>query len=230
MFDLNDITAFLDDYLDVATFPEAERGGVYHLPDGEQPTVRRLGLMLEPVQTLPDWIKAERLDALFLHRPWDANDLDVPIISYHLPFDERLTCGYNPRFADMLGLDGLEVLGFKRDRPIGMIADIEPVALDDLLTRLEVSFGGLEARRINEGTVRRICVVGAISEKLVREAAEQGADLYITGQLRAHAREAVAETGLNVVAIGHARSERWGLRALAGLLRERFAGLEIISW
>ena len=66
----------------------------------------------------------------------------------------------------------------------------------------------------------------AMTKKLVFEAAARGADLYITGQWRAHAEEAVRETGIGVITVGHERSEMWGLKLLARLLEEEFVGLK----
>lgn len=73
-----------------------------------------------------------------------------------------------------------------------------------------------------------MAVVGAMTDALVREAALRGADLYITGQLRKPALSAVKETGIAVVAAGHRRCEEWGLKALAGVLRERWFELEVV--
>ena len=59
-----------------------------------------------------------------------------------------------------------------------------------------------------------------MNDGLVRAANAAGAGLYVTGQWRQPARAAVRETGIGVAAVGHARSEVWGLRALVRLLRE----------
>lgn len=76
--------------------------------------------------------------------------------------------------------------------------------------------------------MRRVAVVGAMTDALVREAADRGAQIYVTGQYRQPAREAVRETGIGVIAVGHRRSEIWGLRALAGVIRERWSMIEVI--
>jgi putative NIF3 family GTP cyclohydrolase 1 type 2 len=76
--------------------------------------------------------------------------------------------------------------------------------------------------------VNRLAVVGAMSDELVREAAEQDVDLYVTGELRQPARTAVQQTGMNVAVIGHAAGEQWGARALAGILRERWSQLDVL--
>ncbi|HEX8361849.1 MAG TPA: hypothetical protein VF613_17150, partial [Longimicrobium sp.] len=64
-----------------------------HPPDVVVPSareVRRLGLALEPPA------RVESLDALFLHRPWGMRDVRIGVLASHLPFDERLTIGFNP--------------------------------------------------------------------------------------------------------------------------------------
>ncbi len=90
-------------------------------------------------------------------------------------------------------------------------------------------FEGLEATVDGDrAAIARVAVVGAMTDALVREAAGRGADLYVTGQLRMPAGAAVTETGLAVVAVGHGRSEVWGLRALGEALRERWPGLRVV--
>lgn len=73
-----------------------------------------------------------------------------------------------------------------------------------------------------------IAVVGAMTDILIRTTADLGVQLYITGQYRQPARAAVRETNMTVVIVGHTQREQWGLRALAGLLCERWATLEVI--
>ena len=75
-----------------------------------------------------------------------------------------------------------------------------------------------------------LAVVGAMNAALVHEAAAAGADVYLTGQYRPSAAAAVRETGLGVIAVGHARSEAWGLTALTTALRLRFADLEVLTY
>jgi putative NIF3 family GTP cyclohydrolase 1 type 2 len=87
-------------------------------------------------------------------------------------------------------------------------------ALDDLVV------GALDP-------VTRIAVVGGMTDALVREAAARGAQLYVTGQWRVPAARAVRDTGLTVAVTGHARAERWGLAALARMLRERWPAMRV---
>lgn len=226
---LADVAAFLDELLAAARYPGDENG--IYLPS--QTLVARLGLALEPLSGLAAWVQQEELDALFLHRPWrlapEALPAEVGVLAYHLAFDEGLTLGMNPWLAEELGMSGLEPLGKKEGRTIGMLGRVPPAPFARVKTTVEGVFGGLEGALPNRGgEVARLAVVGAMSAALVEEAAVRGADLYVTGQFRPAARRAALETGVGVLEVGHARSERWGLTVLAKLLRERFAGLEVV--
>lgn len=226
---LNDIAQFLDRFFAVHRFGN-DQNGVY-LPSTRP--IARFGLALEPWPQLPEWASAAQLDALFLHRPWQLQPgqlpSDVGVVAYHLAFDEHLTLGFNPRLAAVLGMSKLEVLGEKQGRAIGMIGDIPTQSFARCCCCVDEVFGGHdEVRAADECEVLRVAVVGAMTDALVREAASRGADIYITGQLRQPAKAAWVETGISVVAVGHRRCEEWGLRALAGVLCERWSRLEVI--
>lgn len=235
---LDDIARFLDGYFDAARYGE-DRRGIYR---GSARSVRRIGVALEARAGLGAWARSQRLDALFLHRPWrlEENELDqgIGVISYHLAFDESLTLGYSTRLAPALSMRNLEVLGEKEGRPLGMIGDVPACSFDEFRSTLAEVFGGEEssrepadeAMRAGEGerTVARVAVMGAMNDSLVREADARGARVYVTGQWRMPANQAVDETGIGVVCVGHKRSEEWGLRAIAGLLRERWASLRVV--
>ncbi len=197
--------------------------------------VARLGLALEPWDGLGAWARAERLDAVFLHRPWGLAPGVLPpgtgLLASHRPFDERLTTGFNPALAARLGMTGLEPLGERDGRPLGMLGAVARQPFDDLLARARTEFGGVEAAQPPRGgEVARLAAVNAMTDALVREAAARGADAYLTGVQRVPARAAVAETGIGVVAVGHRRAEEWGLRELARRFRERWTGLAAVPW
>ena len=93
-------------------------------------------------------------------------------------------------------------------------------------------FSGLVVYGVQDGAqkgeVTRACVVGAMRPALIYEAAERGAQVYLTGQYRKGAAQAVTEMGVSVFEIGHERSEVWGLRTLATTLREEFPNLKVV--
>lgn len=238
---LTGLNEFLRNEFSVDRYPANEQGGVYR--PSERP-IRRLGLALEPFPDLKKWINEEQLDALWLHRPWQLNDKVLPpdlgVLYHHLPFDETLTMGFSPRMAAAFGATSvLEPLGYKQatletgerlpERPIGMVFDGATLEFDGWLNQVKALFGGYDRAEAGQSLTRsnhdlsRIAVVGAMNDNLVHEAAERGADIYITGQYRKQAQEAVDVTGIAVIAVGHRRSEVWGLRELANLLQEHWS-------
>jgi len=226
-----DLTRFLDEYF-AAHLYAGDQAGIYR---ASPRPVRRIGLALEASPELARRVEAESLDWLFLHRPWKLEETniaaDVGVVAYHLAFDERLTLGFNPRLADALNMTGVAVLGTKENRPLGMIGDMRANSFAGFRGTLRGMFGGEDAAHEppnGETIITRVCIVGAMTDALVREAHERGAGVYVTGQLRHPAMAAVAETGVGIIGVGHRRSEEWGLRALAGVLRERFAELEVV--
>lgn len=227
---LDELAQFLNQYFAVQQFGD-DQGGIYY--NSLRP-IHRIGLALESWSEIAQWTKEQQLDAIFLHRPWklelEQPELkDLGIISYHLAFDEGLTLGFNTRLSQVLGMSEIEILGKKQGRPIGMIGEILPQSFEHFCSQIDEIFGGKE--QVYPGRdqqVWRVAVVGAMTEVLVHEAAARGANIYLTGQWRQPAQSAVLETKINVVAVGHRRCEEWGLRALAGVMRERWSKLDVI--
>ena len=194
--------------------------------------MHRLGLALEPWPELATLGRRRTARRHFLHRPWRLTepqqqalrDAGVGVLAYHLAFDERLTTGFNPALASACGWGSPEILGHKDRRPLGMVCALpDPVPFDAVAAQMRAEFVDLEQvtppATGGETVVARVAVVGAMTDALVREAHARGVGVYVTGQWRQPAARAVRETGLGVIAIGHKRSEVWGLRTLARLLR-----------
>ncbi|NEQ28727.1 MAG: NGG1p interacting factor NIF3 [Microcoleus sp. SIO2G3] len=178
-----------------------------------------------------DWIRDRRLDAVFLHRPWQLKEIPdgVGVIFYHHAFDEHLTMGFNPRLASILGMQQIQPFGEKSGRAIGMIAVVRSQPVEAFRQRVQETFGRWEhfvAGRFSN--LDRVAVVGALTPELIQAAAAENVQVYATGQLREAATAAIRETGIEVIATGHRRCEEWGLRSLAGILQERFANLSVL--
>ncbi len=227
---LADIASFLDEAFLVGRFPDDPHGVV--VPSARP--IQRIGLAREPWPGMRAWSIAEGIDALWLHRPFRLSTEDVPanvgVLAHHLAFDAALTFAESPRLAVALGMRGYTPFSPLDGIPRGMVGDIAPTAPDDLVTRLTDIFGfsptSLSGPR--QTTLARIVVASALSPILVHEAAAEGVHGYLTGQYRPSAKLALQTTGLVLITIGHASGEQWGLRALAGMLRERWAMFTVV--
>ena len=232
------LKSFFDTLLHAERFAALpEPNGVCVPPADAARAVKRIGLLLEPIRDWWGWVAREKIDALFVHRPWDMGeegqhalaDAGIGTLAYHLAFDERLTTGFNPTLAAACGWGAPDLIAEKDGRPLGMACALPagPVSFAAVVRRVTEEFGGVEEVTPPAGgagaLITGAACVGAMNDKHVRAAHAAGAGVYVTGQWRQPARAAVRETGIGVVAVGHHRSEVWGLRTLAGLLREEAA-------
>ena len=229
MISPNNLANFLDQYLETARYAD-ETPLVRHQFSR---SVGKLGLALEAWPGIGDWARAEKLDAVFLHRAYklepDALPDDIGVIASHLPFEEKLGLGYNARLATALSMTHLETLGYRKGRPLGMLGRVPPQTVSAFYQSVKETFGGRdEARTCERNEVTKVAVVGAMTAELMHEASQRGAEVYVTGQMRKPAKEAIIDTGLGVVIVGHQRSEQWALSAFANILRERFCGLKVV--
>ena len=114
-------------------------------------------------------------------------------------------------------------------RPVGMLFDVPEQEFDDWLLHTKTLFGGYDrAEAGRQPSFRRMVVVGSMTDTLVREEANRGANLYLTVQYRKPAQEAVDQTHMAVIAAGHRRSEEWGLQRLACQLRDHWPAMNVV--
>jgi putative NIF3 family GTP cyclohydrolase 1 type 2 len=228
---LEAIAAHLAGPTDAARY--AERGdpaGVW-LPSGRP--VRRLGLALEAGK--PPYAWAEGLDAVLIHRPFGLWPAKLPegvgVLAYHAALDDRYSTGLNPDLSAALGLTPDDEPLRRDGQPIGFVGRLpEPVEVRELFSRVREQFGGIAGVwGAPMGTAQAMVHANAMTEPLVRDAAERGAGLYLTGQLRKPARQAVFDTGIVAVEVGQGRTEWWGLRRLGRLVQARWPEVEIVE-
>ncbi|MGY2892693.1 Nif3-like dinuclear metal center hexameric protein [Deinococcus sp. UYEF24] len=183
--------------------------------------VRRLALALDPTD-LPPTLDA---DALFLHRSHRLGDLfpHLSVLTSHDGFDAALTTGDNRALARALGWQDVKPLHLQK--AAGLLATAPQHDWPGLIATLEAEFGGLEETVAPSVFQPRLALVNAMRPELLEELAAQGAGLLVTGQMRRSALPRARELGLGVVALGHRRSELWGLRQLASELRGAFPAL-----
>jgi putative NIF3 family GTP cyclohydrolase 1 type 2 len=72
-------------------------------------------------------------------------------------------------------------------------------------------------------SVKRIGVVSGGGASLLGEAAAFGLDTLVTGEAPHHAYHEALELGVNLLLGGHYATETLGVKALAGLLSEKYA-------
>ena len=184
--------------------------------------VARLGLALEVDPDVVAWARAERIDALWAHRTHDLPKglLDgLGVVGSHDAFDAAIP-GW---LAAAAGLRNPAPL---MDDPRALVGQCP----EDLRDRVRALIGGEDdfVPGDEEEPLFVGIVAGAMTDSLVRAADEEGAGLYVTGQWRLPAADAVAETAMAVQVCGHERLERWALGHFAQGLAAEHDGLECL--
>jgi len=87
-----------------------------------------------------------------------------------------------------------------------------------------VSFAGNQDRLVS-----KIAVVCGSGASLMAQAFMQGAECFITGEARFHDLLSVKGQNKSILLLGHYKSERFGVEALATMIKSRFSSLEVLA-
>ncbi len=150
---------------------------------------------------------------------------DISLLGYHLPLDAHPTLGNNAVISKSLGLTDITFVPVKgMDRPIAALGKLpEPVQFTEFKVKADelMEAKGLGFSFSNK-LIERVFILSGGGGGYFSDAAENDADLMITGELREESVRAAEELGLSVYAAGHYNSEKWGIRALGEHLHEKF--------
>jgi dinuclear metal center YbgI/SA1388 family protein len=162
-------------------------------------------------------IQRQRLQVLF-----DAN---LSLYAVHLPLDFHLEVGNNATLARWLGLEEMTSFGEYKRHSAGLAGHLPDVLqLDQFVAQVERTLGEpvIQTWPFGPEMIRRVAVVSGGAGFLVGQAAEAGADVYLTGEVSHSVYHEAQELGLNVVYGGHYATETAGLKSLAEYLAAWF--------
>jgi dinuclear metal center YbgI/SA1388 family protein len=154
---------------------------------------------------------------------------DLNVIAYHLPLDAHPEVGNNACIARGLGLEGLTTFGQAGGQPIGLYGDLpQPLPPAAVVAQIGALCERPQPLAFLGGPplVRRVAIITGRAGKMFEDAAQVGADLFLTGEPEEPSQAYAAELGVHFVAAGHHRTETFGVRALGQHVAERF-GLEV---
>ncbi len=152
----------------------------------------------------------------------------IALYAAHLPLDAHPTLGNNAGLARAIGLGGLEPFAEWRGHLIGVKGAFpEPVPREELHRRVREACpdGRFETVDAGAALVRTVGVVSGGAAEDFPQAVAAGLDAYVTGEIGLADYNAVLNDPIDYVAAGHYATERFGPRAVAGWLAERF-GIE----
>lgn len=150
----------------------------------------------------------------------------VSLIAYHLPLDAHREIGNNWKAAIDLGWTDLEPF-YKAGRQwIGVKGRVQTRSRKQLQDELENYYGQKAVLALGGPEfVSTVALVSGGAYRQIEEAAKEGIDCYISGNLDEPAWHMAHEEKVNFFALGHAATEKVGPRALAHYIDNTF-GIE----
>lgn len=225
---LNDLVAYLDNYLAAATFRD-------YCPNGLQVEGREhVNVIVSGVTASADLLDAAvaaGADAVLVHHGyfWKGEDARIvgirrrriatllrhglSLLAYHLPLDAHPEVGNNAALAAKLGID-LE--GRFGDQDLGAYGAMpEATTLGDFGEHVRARLQR-EPMVIGEAArpVRRMAWCTGAAQGYFEQAIALGVDAYVTGEVSEQTFHLARESGVGFVAAGHHATERYGVEAL----------------
>ncbi len=242
---LEAITTFLDDYLNIAEIPDYPNA-VNGLQVQNSGTVGYVVAAVDAAQATIEGAAAhadgggdQGPGLMLVHHGlfWDGNlpltgrryrrvksllQHDVALYAAHLPLDLHAEAGNNVQLANRLGMEIEGRFGAFKGTPIGVFGQL-PINRTTLVSHLNEELG-TEARLLAGGpeTCQRVGIVTGGAGDMIAEAVQAGCDTFITGEGAHHTFFDAHEWGVNVIYAGHYATEQLGVQALANKVSERF--------
>ncbi len=157
-------------------------------------------------------MKQKRIKSLLLN--------DVNLLGYHLPLDGHAEVGNNAQLGKLWQLKDItpEPAGLLR---LGLLQEV--VTIDIFKQQVSESLKR-EVLHLPGGPeeVKTIAWCSGGAQQYIVEAAEWGADVYISGEVSEQTTHLAKELGVHYFSAGHHATESLGVQSLGAHLAERF--------
>lgn len=154
---------------------------------------------------------------------------DIAVYAAHTNLD-NLPTGVNGILAQVLEMTNCQILRPMKGLDIpevgaGMIGDLlYPLPMDLFLEKVKAALRlpVLRAARTDKQVVSRVAICGGAGSFLIEDAIAQGADIYLTGDLKYHDFQQ-AEGRIAMVDVGHYESEQFSKELIYSIISKKFS-------
>ena len=242
----DDLVKWLDSYLDIHNYKDISLNGLQVEGSAE---VEKIAIAVDSSLTTFEQAADMGADMLIVHhglfwgkplaisgmhgnRVKDLIKKDLSLYAAHIPLDAHKEVGNNWGLANSLGLADLEDFGDWQGKPIGVKGIFpNPVTLRELADSIENTIGDFagnghrESVLVHAGGNMEVSSMGIISGGAswdVVRAAEEGLDVFLTGEPKHETFYETFERGINAIYAGHYMTETVGVNLLAKKIKEEF--------
>lgn len=160
---------------------------------------------------------ARRVAALIKH--------EVNLFGYHLPLDAHPEVGNAAVLGRMIGLGEQQPFGDYQGSSTGVKGILaQPLSAAELQAKLRLVLAHevLLASADAEAPVHSLGIITGGANSEWKQAAREGLDAYLTGEMSEHDWHDAQEAGVHMFAGGHHATEQFGIQALMARVREEF--------
>jgi dinuclear metal center YbgI/SA1388 family protein len=151
-------------------------------------------------------IKARRLRALMVN--------DINLFAYHLPLDCHPELGNNAQLGRLMGVSHATPLPASDPSIPVFYGELkQAIPISSFVAKLS-SLLGRELLLVGDGVVKKIAWCTGAGQGYIDQAADAGADLYVTGEVSEQTVHIARERGICFIAAGHHATERFGVQAV----------------
>ena len=156
------------------------------------------------------------------HRVSQMIKHDIALLGYHLPLDAHQEIGNNWKAAKDLGLTNNRAFLEFGGSDIGVVGEITPLRFEAFKEQVEQYYGRPAQLVKVHDEVKSVAIVSGRANKCIKDAAEVGADCFITGCVDEGVWDDAHDYGVSFLGLGHYGTEVVGVEALAEVLQKQF--------
>lgn len=155
---------------------------------------------------------------------------NINLLAYHLPLDAHADLGNNAQLGKLWNLTDIthEVSPQPDLVRVGKLA--QPNKIEDFIATVSETLNRAPLHLAGgKDLVETIAWCSGGAQGYIQQAADFGADVYISGEVSEPTMHIAKEAGIHYLAAGHHATETWGVQALCEHLIQKFAdkfGLE----
>lgn len=149
---------------------------------------------------------------------------DISLLAYHLPLDAHPEIGNNACLAQRLGIEITGALNPQDHFPIGNIGRLaQPMTAQQFAQLLTERLGQTPiCISTQQRPIQKIGFCTGAAQDFLSQAAMQGCDAYLSGEVSERTFHEAQEYGIHYFAAGHHATERYGVQSLAERLVQQF--------